>query len=43
MKTRITTSALALLLLGAMALSACGDSAGTQTEGEGTQAAIPLL
>lgn len=39
MKTRITTSALALLLLGAMALSACGDSAGTQTEGEGTQAA----
>ena len=39
MKTRITTSALALLMLGAMALSACGDSAGTQTEGEGTQAA----
>ncbi len=38
MKTRITTSALALLLLGAMALSACGDSAGTQTEGTGTQA-----
>lgn len=38
MKTRITTSALALLLLGAMALSACGDSTGTKTDGTGTQA-----
>ncbi|MBE6659126.1 MAG: hypothetical protein E7604_11890, partial [Ruminococcaceae bacterium] len=38
MKTRITTSALALLLLGAMALSACGDTTGTQTDGTGTQA-----
>ncbi len=39
MKTRITTSALALLLLGAMALSACGDTTGTQTDGTDTQAA----
>ncbi len=38
MKSRITTSALALLLLGAMALSACGDSTDTQTDGTGTQA-----
>ncbi len=32
MKTRITTSALALLLLGAMALSACGDTTSGTTD-----------
>ena len=37
MKTRFTTSALALLLLGAMALSACGDSTGTETKDTAAQ------
>ena len=37
MKTRITTSALALLMLGAMALSACGDSTGTETKDTAAQ------
>ena len=37
MKTRITTSALALLLLGAMALSACGDSTGSETKDTAAQ------
>ncbi|MBR5870819.1 MAG: hypothetical protein IKZ09_07270, partial [Clostridia bacterium] len=44
MKTRITTSALALLMLGAMALTACGDSAGTTTKDTAAQTeAAPVV